>query len=392
MKAIKNTSISKVRLIYNPRKLKIARVVDSLLTLLLRPLYKRRNYSPIYNPGKILVIQSHAIGDLVMATPLLRSLKRAYPDSRIFLLANEFAGELLEGTPYVYRIITIKFPWATYDYSLNNILNILRVIKYLRNERFDLAIDGQIDMRNAFLMYLIGAKRRLGYNITGGDLFLTDVPEFPEHIDNLLHARLSILSYLGIDVTDKSTELPIGEENRLWAKSFMADNKLDCQRLIAIHPGTRVKENRWQPDKFAKVIEYLCLKGYQTVIIEGPIDEYAVNAIVSKCKLPILRVKTGLKNVAALISSCRLIICLDSASMHIAGAVKTPAIAIYGTKWPVVTRPFNENISILWDDSFDCRPCKNGHCENIGHSCMDAISAEAVIQEIDKRLLISGPC
>ena len=76
--------------------------------------------------------------------------------------------------------------------------------------------------------------------------------------------------------------------------------------------------------------------------------------------------------------------------MHIAGAVKTPAIALYGTKWPEVTRPFNDNISVLWDDSFDCRPCKNGNCENIGQNCMDAISAEAVIQEIDKRLSISG--
>jgi ADP-heptose:LPS heptosyltransferase len=245
-------------------------------------------------------------------------------------------------------------------------------------------------MRNIILMYLSGTKRRLGYNITGGDLFLTDLPEFPEHIDNLLHARLSILSYLGIDITDKSTELPIGEENRLWAKSFLSENKIDCQRLIAIHPGASVKENRWQPDRFVKVIEYLCLKGYQPVIIEGPIDEYAVNAIVSKCNLPILRVKTGLKNVAALISSCRLIICLDSASMHIAGAVKTPAVVIFGTKWPEVTRPFNDNISVLWDDSFDCRPCKNDSCENTGQSCMDAISAEAVIQEINKRLSILG--
>ncbi len=96
--------------------------------------------------------------------------------------------------------------------------------------------------------------------------------------------------------------------------------------------------------------------------------------------------KTGLKNVAAFISRCRLVICLDSAAIHLAGAVGTPVVALYGPKWPQLTRPFRDNIEIIWDESFDCRPCEYGHCKNIGHSCMDAISADSVIQKTDKIL------
>jgi len=376
----------KLLLGYNQKKLKRAVLLDALLGLVFRSCNANGGHTSISNPRKILVIQSHLIGDIVMATPILRALKKKYPNAKVSLLANEFAKELLGESPYIDEIITMKFPWSIYDYSLKNLYNVINVIKKLRKQKFDLAIDAQIDIRNLFLMFLTGAKRRLGYDITGGKVFLTDCPEFPENKCNLLDARLSILEYLGINYPDKTTELPVGQENLRWVDSYLSQNKLNSDKTVGIHPGASVKEKLWQPEKFAEVIDFLNSKGYQPVIIEGPKDADIVNSIIFLCKAPPPILKTGLKNVVAFICHCSLIICLDSAAIHLAGAVGTPVVAIYGPKWPELTRPFRDNIEIIWDESFGCRPCEYGHCVSIGHSCMDSIGTESVIRKVDELL------
>lgn len=380
--------MNKLILGYNQKKLKRAALLDSLLSFVFKPITTNRNRRPISNPQKILVIQSHLIGDVVMATPMLKAIRRAYPASLIFLLANEFAKDLLEGFPYVDRIVTVKFPWAMYDYSIKNLIDMVKVIKQLRNEKFDLSIDAQIDMRNAFLLYLTGAKRRLGYDITGGRIFLTDVPEFPKNIANLLEARLSLLNYLGVDTKDKTTELPIGQENNDWVDSYLEKHNLNKGKIVGIHPGASKKEKLWQAARFAKVIEFLNSRGYQPVIIEGPNEEKIVTSIISKCKVRPPSLSSNLKNVAAFISRCELTFCLDSAVIHLAGAVNIPTVAIYGPKWPELTKPFNYNIEIIWDESFKCRPCEYGNCKNKNYTCMDAIDADTVIQKIDKMLVL----
>jgi len=201
-----------------------------------------------------------------------------------------------------------------------------------------------------------------------------------------LEGRLSLLHYLDIDTSDKKTALPVGDDNRQWIESFLIQNKLHPQRLVGIHPGASVREKLWQPQRFIEIIEYLFSNGYQPVVIEGPQDQEMVDSIIRECRISVIRLKTNLKNVVALISRCHLLICLDSAAIHIAGAANIPVIAIYGPKWPELTKPFNDNINILWSDDFDCRPCEYGHCKYEGQSCMDAIGVDAVIKIINEIL------
>jgi predicted lipopolysaccharide heptosyltransferase III len=371
---------------YNQRKLKYGLFIDRILGRILTP-FKNKMYPPISAPKTILVIQSHRIGDLIMATPILRALKKKYPNSRICLLANEFAKDLLEGSPYIDELITMKFPWSTYDYSFANLFRVLKVIKILRKNKFDLAIDAQIDIRNAFLMFLAGSKRRLGYDVAGGHCFLTDVPAFSEQKTHLLEARLSILEYLGIDCSDNNTELLISKKASQWVELYLAQNNIDKDKLIAIHPGASVSEKCWQPANFAKIINHLKSKDYQSVIIEGPNDHNIVNSILSMTDSSLPRVKTNLKNVTALINQSRLLICVDSAAIHLAGAVGTPAVAIYGPQPPDLTKPLNDNIHSIWIKDFICRPCEYGRCKQPDRSCMNTISAYTVINEIDNILM-----
>lgn len=377
--------MNKLILAYNQKKLRYAYLLDKLLNIILFPLTKNIKPYKLKNikPKKILVIQSHLLGDLVMVTPMLKTLRKTYPDSQIFLLANEFAKDLLEGLPFVDRIITMRFPWAMYDYSMRNIVDVLKVIKQLRDEKFDLAIDGQIDMRNAFLMYLIYAKRRLGYDITGGRYFLTDVPESPKDIINIFEARLSLLNYLGIETSNVIPELPISFEAEAWVKNYLLENNISPEKLVCVHPGASAKERLWNPEGLAKVIHYLKSLDFFPVIIEGPQDNEIIRSITAFLEYRVPIVKASLKKVVSFIKRCKFIICMDSGIVHIAAAVNTPAIALYGPRSPAMTKPLGNNTLTIWMDGFDCRPCEYGHCKNIGHSCMDAISAKAVIQKVD---------
>lgn len=376
----------KFTLCYNQKKLKKAYHLNRVLNFMFGLFICKKGYASIINPKKILVIQSHLVGDLIMSVPLLKALRRGYPEAKIFLLANKFANELLENAPYIDEIITMNFPWAGYDYSLKNTIYVMKVMKRLRREKFDLAIDAQIDMRNAFLMYLAGARRRLGYSITGGETFLTDIPELPKNIDNLSEMRLSILNYLGIDTANKIAELVVTNRAQAWMDAYLVQAGFGGAKLVAVYPGASKSEKLWRCERFAEVIDYLYQKNYQPVLIEGPLDRIVVTAIVAKCKNHPPVLKTNLGNLVAFIQRCYLVICVDSASIHLAGAVNTPAIAIYGPKWPQLTLPFNNNIEAIWDKHFNCRPCEYGHCKNPGYTCMDAIQTKTVIDKIDKML------
>lgn len=367
---------------YNQRKLRRALLLDKCIKLFL-PTRKRVRPIPS-QPNSILVIQSHLIGDLIMAIPMLKTLRNKFPNAKIILLANEFAADLLKGVAFVDEIITVKFPWATYDYSLSNLLNLLKHILHLRRRKCDLAIDAQIDMRNAILMFLIGAKNRLGYAVTGGGSFLTHIAQFPEEMGNLLEARLSILKYLGITEFDQTTMLPVGKDPLTKAKSFLEEHKIDRKKLVVIHPGASKKEKRWSSTKFSEVIAFLEERGMTVVILEGPEDRKIVSEIQEKVANPIICFEGRLRDVTAFMSQCRLLICLDSAAIHLAGATGTAALAIYGPKWPLLTRPSADNIKVIWNEKLDCRPCEYGHCKQKTILCMESITSSDVINKIEE--------
>jgi len=381
MKNIKNIPFLKT---YNQEKLKYGLLLDKLVSIFIKCKQSNNRNDFFKNPPKkILIVQSHLIGDVVMTTPMLKALRISYPVSQISLLANEFAKDLLGEAPYVNKIITIKFPWAMYDYSFKNLWKVFKVVRKLRKEHFDLSIDAKIDFRNIFLMYLIGAKRRLGYDITGGRAFLTDIPEFPMDVVHISEASLSLLNYMGSDTSNKTTELFVSEDAINWVEDFLKNISDSSEKLIGIHPGASKEERLWKPDRFAKVIESLRSKNYYPVIIAGPKDERVTNEIVSlldNYHIPVVR--TSLRNVVALVKKCKLIICLDSGILHIGAAVGTPCVSLYGPNSPEETRPLTGNSIALFNDKLDCRPCEYGKCKKGKNICMTSIKVENVLEAV----------
>jgi len=318
-----------------------------------------------------------------MSIPILKTLRKYYPNTRLILLANEFARDLLEGQKFIDEIITVKFPWSTYDYSLKNIYKFIKTLLELRKRRIELAIDAQIDMRNTFSMFLAGAKRRLGYAITGGSSFLTDVPELSATYSNLLDARLSVLNYLDMESLDKSTKIDVDSNSVAQVETFLDKYNINRQKLVGIHPGASQKEKLWPSKNFVEIIKHLEKKGFQTILIEGPKERKIIEEIQEKLIKPIPCFKGNLRNALALLSKCRLLLSLDSAALHLANSVGTSVVAIYGPKWPDLTKPSADNIEIIWNENLECRPCEYGKCKFDTNICMESISPEEVISKLN---------
>lgn len=380
-------------LAYNQTKLKKGFALERVLNLFCRH-DKHRTYDEI--PAKILVIQSHLIGDVMMAIPLLRALRKRYPNAEITFLANDFAKGLLEGCDFIDVMLTAPFPWGIRSYHVKNLWKLGKMILHLRRKKFDLAIDAQIDFRNIFLIFLAGARRRLGYDIVGGRLFLTDIPEFPRDVVHLLEGRSSVLRYLGVDILEKTYRLPLPADARQWLDVYWKHEGLTGKEVVAIHPGASTKEKLWRADRYVQVIRLLQKRHYVPVLIEGPQDVAVVAEILGLLGGDVLALKGSLAQCMAFLSRCRLLLCLDSAASHLASAVGTPAVVLYGPQWPYLAKPFDDHIVAVWNEKVDCRPCVYKKCQKPGHECMDGISVEdvwsSIEQLLDKTAAISSRC
>lgn len=362
-------------LAYNQDKLRRGFVLEKVLNIFCR---SPKNQAFADTPSRILVIQSHLIGDVMMAIPFLRALRKRYPNAEITFLANDFARGLLKGCDFIDVMLTAPFPWGIRSYHVKNLWKLVGMILYLRRQKFDLAIDAQIDFRNIFLMYLAGARRRLGYDIVGGRLFLTDIPEFPRDVVHLLEGRLSVLRYLGADIQDKTYRLPLSADARQWLDLFWKGKGLSGREVVAIHPGASTIEKLWRADRFVEVIRFLQKRQYVPVLIEGPQDTDVVEEILGLLGGDILVLKSSLAHCMAFFSRCRLLICLDSAASHLASAVGTPAVVLYGPQWPFLAKPFDDHIVAVWNENVDCRPCVYKKCQKPVHDCMEKISVQDV--------------
>ncbi|QAT17030.1 hypothetical protein BU251_04410 [Candidatus Velamenicoccus archaeovorus] len=380
-------------LAYNQKKLRWGFALDGFLNFFSRG-HKNGSFDEI--PAKILVVQSHLIGDVMMAIPLLRALRKRYPHSKITFLANDFAKELLRGCDFIDDILTASFPWGIRSYHIKNLWKLAGMVLYLRRQKFDLAIDAQIDFRNIFFLFLAGARRRLGYDIVGGRIFLTDIPEFPRDLIHLLEGRLSVLRYLGADIHDKSYRLSMDADAVKWLDAFWKNRGLAGREVVAIHPGASTKEKLWRPERFVRVIRMLQEGHYLPVLIEGPQDAPVVTEILDLLGGDILVLKNSLVQIMAFLSRCRLLVCLDSAASHLASAVGTPAVVLYGPQWPYLAKPFDDHIVAVWNEKVDCRPCVYKKCQKPGHECMDGISVQdvwsSIEQLMDKTAAISSRC
>lgn len=323
---------------------------------------------------RILITRMKFIGDVVLTTPVIRSVRSAHPDAFVAYMGERNAVSLLERNPHLDEIIG-------FDFSRSTLLEQTRVTLLLRRLKFDLVIDLFGNPRSALLSYLSGAGTRVGLDRRGrGQLYTVRVADDGQERNAIeFHARLA--AAVGVPLIGSKTELFLSDEEREDAWRVLQRHAGSAVRdgsrpLIGIHPGATWPAKRWLADRFSILADRLAVElGAHVVVTAGPDDsgtirEMASSFVTKPTVLPIL----SLRQLAAVISLCNAYVTNDAGPMHISTAVDTPTIGLFG--------PGEENIWFPYSSSDGhqalrrdvvCHPCHLDFCNREGDGFMECM-------------------
>ncbi|MDD5155667.1 MAG: glycosyltransferase family 9 protein [Candidatus Omnitrophica bacterium] len=333
---------------------------------------------------KVLIIELWGIGDLIMASSVFKPLRRKFPEAQIVLLSKPDAQTLFSGAGLINKFIVFDFPWVKFQNKYRfwrwDWQGLISVVRELREERFDLAIDARGDVRNNLLSFLTGARSRLGYNWTGGGFFLTDAQggfKFRHRVE----AWFNLLDRMKVDRRDACPCLEVMEREKRWQEDFYSASGISSgDLLVGIHPGAGRETRRWPLARFVETAKYVEAKYKAKVIFfEGP-NEKGLSV-----KNGYLVARPDLRQLPALIKRVDLFICNDSGPMHIAAALKRPLVAIFGPGDIERIGPYGARCYVAAAKGIKCRPCFD-YCRFDKRVCLDAVGVEDVIEKIDRAM------
>ena len=330
---------------------------------------------------RILVLEPWGIGDLVLATGTLASMRRAYPAARISVLAKSYARALLLETGAVDDVIAYDFPWtafrAKYSPARYRWRELGALVRALRQERFDLALNARADVRNNVLLALAGASRSVSLACGLGDFLVTDVVRSPGR-DAHRVADWAAVTARALHQRDTPVAEPMLRVRRDEVGAARVRLGLGSRRagpVVGIHPGARIAVRRWELARFATVADALVDEFGARIILFAEPDGYGAGIPM---RHPVSVVRGSLAEMMAASSCCDMVICNDSGPMHVVAALGVPLVAVFGPTRREWFGPRGNGHRVVQVDDVACRPCFDV-CTFAEPHCMTGVSTEHVL-------------
>lgn len=330
----------------------------------------------------ILVVRTDRIGDVVLTTPAVVALREANLDARISILVTPQTFDIVDGNPYFDEILLDDRKGAH-----RGLWGFWRLVCLLRKRKFDAAIVFHTKRRANLLCFLAGIPNRVGYkNNKFGFLLTQGIPDTrPEGTKHEAEYCLDVLKHIGIKVNTFRLYLPLKEESEAWVEKLFFDNDIfPADRLIAVHPGASCISKRWPAENFSGLINQIIEKRLARIILIGGAESKKIAAdVLRQVKIPLTDVtgKASLSQLASLLKKCRLLISNDSGPVHMAAAVGTPVISIFGRNQaglsPARWRPLGGQDIVLHKE-VGCEVCLAHNCL-IDFECLKAVSIQNVL-------------
>jgi heptosyltransferase-2 len=338
---------------------------------------------------KILVVQTSFLGDTVLTLPLLAEVKRRFPGSKLSLLCTPAGRELLSGYPIVDEIIVDEKKGADRGWK-----GLWRKAKFLRGQRFTLALCPHKSFRSGLLLFLARIPHRVGFAQSKSACFFhVRVKRNAERHD--VERTLSILEGLGIrtDDCERAPDLPIAPSlTEKVTEQLLAVGVETRKMLVGIHPGSVWATKRWSAEGFSRLIGLLKQKyRCEILLFGGPEDAQVVAQVQSLCGGCAVSLvnRISLRELPAALSLCKLLITNDSGPMHVAVARRVPVVAIFCATTPELGfYPYSAR-AIVVEKNLPCRPCSSHgsrRCPLGTEDCMRLIRAEDVLLAVERVL------
>lgn len=338
---------------------------------------------------KILVVRFSSLGDIILTTPVLDALKENYRDSEICFLTRQKYQGLLEADPRINSVI--YFQPEDKD---RGIAGLLRLIRCLNQEKFDLTVDLHSSLRSFFIRNLVRAKKKVRYDKKLlSRLQMVYFKKWKTDSVSTVESYLDSLKKIDIVGQHKVPKLFVKDEDRAWAERFLLEAGTKREELLTgIAPGARWEMKKWGKDKFSFLAKSLSEDLPAKVLLVG--DENDQNLIEDirdyageDRAIPV--VNLPFNRLLPLIEKCELFISNDSGPMHLASALGVPTMGIFGPTSPGLGfTPSGLKDKIFWK-GVECSPCSlhgKKRCVREKRFCMDEIAAEEVMGEA-KRII-----
>jgi ADP-heptose:LPS heptosyltransferase len=325
---------------------------------------------------KILVLELWGIGDVVMMSAILKPLREAFPNAEICVLTQAHGRDVLKENKEISRFYVFKFPWTAFrgkyfvwrwDWK-----GILRIISSLRQEKFDIVLDARGDPRNDVLSFLIAVRRKIS-------------ARRPFARKHRIDHWGELLQRLGVKIGKLQPFIEISTPELAAAEKFLSDKfPTRPSFVVGIHPGAGQRARCWPLSRFQEVASQLLARNVGVIILAEP-EGYG-EELARDLSLPCCR--GGVRDLAALVSRLDLVLCNDTGVMHIATAVQTPVVAVFGPGDPEFIGP-RDGGDVVIKECAD-RPCFDT-CRQPSVKCLQQVTVDDVLNAVIRRMdLIKG--
>ncbi|WP_153557532.1 lipopolysaccharide heptosyltransferase II [Roseimaritima sediminicola] len=335
---------------------------------------------------KIAVILPSWVGDTVMATPALRSVRQRYPDAHLVGLGRYAPVHLLE-------------PLGWFDDLVNHgktTRQRLTCAWRLRSQRFDLSINFPASESAALIARTLGAPHRLGFDSGLNRWLLNDLEPHPRNIPfterrSEIERFLGLVQRLGCDTSDRRVELRSTAAADALAQQSLAQCGLDrFAKLVVVNSSGAVAESKlWHEPHLIECCRQLAQRGDTGVLIHcGPGEREAARAVTQACDHPAVQSMADwpelpLELSISLMRRAAVVVSTDSGPRHIAVAMNRPVISLFGSTNVEPTRTFNHP-EVVMQEPLACRPCWKKECPLGHHDCMRRLTPERVRQAVEQ--------
>ncbi|MDZ7289870.1 MAG: glycosyltransferase family 9 protein [candidate division KSB1 bacterium] len=331
------------------------------------------------NLKKILVIKLRALGDVILATPVLENLRQAFPQAQIDFLTEKPCAPVVSGHPSIHEVLILDRQQSGASRWL---------IQQVRQRRYDAVFDLFGNPRSALFTWLSGAGIRVGFRFRGRK-FAYNIKVTPR--GDQVHEvdfNLDALRVLQIPIVTRKLHVAVDADSENSAAQFWQEHGLQDRLVIGLNASGGWYTKRWPLEAFAQLGDRLRRELNAVVLLLwGPGELDDVKLIAQMMQAPaLLAPATNLKQLAALLARLTLLISNDSGPLHLAAARGTPVVGIYGPTRPDLQGPWGEGHEIVLKDGLPCLGCNGVTCKIVTHDCMKKLEVEVVWEAVLRSL------
>ena len=338
-------------------------------------------------PKRILVVHPNWVGDVLFTFPFLAALRENYPEAEITCWVVPRCVELLQEQPFIDEVLVYD------ERKTCGIFSTWEFITRLRAKKFDAAFMLHRSMTRLLLCVLAGIPKRIGYANWKQRWLLTDPlwphpakkgqqarQEWIQHGKHKVEYFLDLARFAGIKVHRPWYQFHVAERMKGWAGGQLKTMGVEDKPFVVVQPGANWELKRWPAENFAKLLDHFVDERIPVVVTGSKTDESLIAQVVGRGRRGVCAFygKNGLEELAAIFHRAALVVTNDTGPMHLASAVGTPVVALFGPTQPQLTGPYGKGRVRILRKEVGCNedPCYNLGCkENV---CMRAISVDEV--------------